>query len=204
MQSTELASERWPNSRPEPDAFTQTGVALKRFNFAAALVGISLVAVPMRAHAQLSTVVKPVQFGVAAGAAIPLSDFSNNFSTGYNGTITVGFNPALIPLGIRVDGAYNHFDFKGGGASIHITSATGNLVYKFPSMTVSPYGIGGIGLYNFGGSGGGSENEFGWNLGGGISLPLSGFDAFVEARYNQAQKNGVSTKFVPITFGIMF
>ncbi len=204
MRSTELASERWPNSRPEPDASTQTGVALKRFNFAAALVGISLVGLPLQARAQLSTVVKPVQFGVAAGAAIPMSDFSDAFSTGYNGTITLGLNPALIPLGIRIDGAYNHFDFKGGGASVHITSATGNLVYKFPSATVSPYAIGGVGLYNLGGTGGGSENDFGWNIGGGISLPLSGFDAFVEARYNQVQTRDVSTKFIPITFGIMF
>ncbi|MGH7605036.1 MAG: outer membrane protein [Gemmatimonadaceae bacterium] len=177
---------------------------MKRFNFAAALVGISLVGLPLQARAQLSTVVKPVQFGVAAGAAIPMSDFSDAFSTGYNGTITLGLNPALIPLGIRIDGAYNHFDFKGGGASVHITSATGNLVYKFPSATVSPYAIGGVGLYNLGGTGGGSENDFGWNIGGGISLPLSGFDAFVEARYNQVQTRDVSTKFIPITFGIMF
>jgi len=36
-------------------------------------------------------------------------------------------------------------------------------------------------------------------------MPLSGFDTFIEARYNQVQiSNSPSLKFVPITFGVMF
>jgi len=82
---------------------------------------------------------------------------------------------------------------------------TGNLVYSIPSETVAPYLIGGAGLYNIGGSGGGgSSNKFGWAIGGGITMPLSGFDTFLEARYNQVQGNGGSSKFIPITFGVMF
>jgi Outer membrane protein beta-barrel domain len=181
---------------------------LKRSIFAAALAGISVISLPVAARAQVSTVVKPVQFGVAAGAALPLSDFSDVFSTGFNGTVILALNPQMIPLGIRVEGAYNQFGVKGGGGgNSHITSGTGNLVYQVPSTSVSPYLIGGIGLYNLAVSselGGGSENDFGWNIGGGIKLPLSGFDTFIEARYNQVQTSGTSTKFVPITFGIMF
>ena len=39
-----------------------------------------------------------------------------------------------------------------------------------------------------------------------VSMPLSGFDTFLEARYNQVQfGNGdPSAKFIPITFGVMF
>jgi hypothetical protein len=154
------------------------------------------------------SVVKPVQFGIAAGAAIPMSDLSDIANTGFNGTVTVGFTPAMIPLGVRIDGAYNHFGIKDalGGGNVHITSVTGNLVYKIPAATISPYAIGGAGWYNVGFSdGGGSENKFGWNLGGGILLPLSGFQTFIEARYNQVQfSNAPSLKFIPITFGIMF
>ena len=47
-------------------------------------------------------------------------------------------------------------------------------------------------------------NHFGWNVGGGITMPLSGFDTFIEARYNQVQGNPGSLKFVPVTFGVMF
>jgi len=163
--------------------------------------------VSFEARAQMS-IVKPVQFGIAAGAAIPMSDLSDIANTGFNGTVTVGFTPAMIPLGVRIDGAYNHFGIKDalGGGNVHITSVTGNLVYKIPAATISPYAIGGAGWYNVGFSdGGGSENKFGWNLGGGILLPLSGFQTFIEARYNQVQfSNAPSLKFIPITFGIMF
>jgi hypothetical protein len=178
---------------------------LKRSLFVAALVGMALVS--FEARAQMS-IVKPVQFGIAAGAAIPMSDLSDIANTGFNGTVTVGFTPAMIPLGVRIDGAYNHFGIKDalGGGNVHITSVTGNLVYKIPAATISPYAIGGAGWYNVGFSdGGGSENKFGWNLGGGILLPLSGFQTFIEARYNQVQfSNAPSLKFIPITFGIMF
>ncbi|HKC79814.1 MAG TPA: hypothetical protein VKB91_01380 [Gemmatimonadaceae bacterium] len=185
---------------------------MKRSLFAAALSGIVLASLPGEASAQVSSVAKPVQIGVALGAALPTSDLSDVVNTGYNGTVTVGFNPAMIPLGIRVDGAYNQFAIKDaiGNGNVHFASVTGNLVYQIPGATVSPYAIGGAGWYraavNITGFGSGSENHFGWNLGGGIKLPLSGFDTFIEARYNQVQmSNGDPTlKFVPITFGIMF
>lgn len=181
---------------------------MKRSPFVAAVLGLALVSLPFGAGAQVSTVVKPVQFGVAAGAAFPTSDLSNSFSTGFNGTVTVGLNPEMIPLGIRIDGAYNQFNAKGGGANVHFTSVTGNLVYKIPSGGVSPYLIGGGGWYNAAvtvtGFGTGSDNHFGWDLGGGITMPLSGFDTFLEARYNQVQGNGGSLKFIPVTFGVMF
>jgi hypothetical protein len=35
-------------------------------------------------------------------------------------------------------------------------------------------------------------------------MPLSGFDTFLEARYNQVQFDNGSAKFIPITFGVMF
>jgi hypothetical protein len=37
-------------------------------------------------------------------------------------------------------------------------------------------------------------------------MPLSGFETFVEARYNQVQMSSgsPSLKFIPITFGVMF
>jgi hypothetical protein len=169
---------------------------------------MALVSLPFAARAQVSSAAKPVQFGVALGAALPVSDLSDSFNAGFNGTATVGFNPAMVPLGIRIDGAYNQFGAKGGGANVHFTSVTGNFVYKVPGAAVSPYLIGGAGWYNAAinitGLGSGSDNHFGWNIGGGISMPLSGFDTFIEARYNQVQGNGGSLKFIPVTFGIMF
>jgi len=182
---------------------------LKRSLFVVALAGMALVSLPVGARAQVATAVKPVQFGIAGGASLPTSDLSNGASTGFNVTGTIGWNPEMIPLGIRVDGAYNRFSLKNGvSGDIHFTSVTGNLVYKFPSATIAPYAIGGAGWYNAAGTvtgfGSGSDNHFGWNVGGGITMPLSGFDTFIEARYNQVQGNPGSLKFVPVTFGVMF
>lgn len=168
---------------------------------------MALVSLPLEARAQILKRGTAVQFGVAAGASIPVSDLADIANTGFNGTVTVGFTPAMIPLGIRIDGAYNQWGVKSafGGGNLRSTSVTGNFVYKMPGASFSPYVIGGPGWYNLGASGGGSsQNEFGWNVGGGISMALSGFDTFIEARYNQIQTSGGSTKFIPITFGVMF
>lgn len=186
---------------------------MRRSIIATALLGIALFSMSSESRAQVSTVAKPVQFGIAAGAALPMSDLSDGASTGFNVTGTVGITPQLIPLGVRIDAAYNRFSLKNGASGdVHFTSVTGNLVYKIPSEAVSPYVIGGAGWYNAGGTAtvsgfgtaSGSSNHFGWNLGGGISMPLSGFDTFLEARYNQVQGNGGSLKYIPITFGVMF
>jgi hypothetical protein len=182
---------------------------LKRSLLAAALAGVALVSNPFEARAQLATVAKPFQIGIAAGAAIPISDLADEVSTGFNVTGVVGFNPALIPLGVRIDAAYNRFALKNGvDGNESFISVTGNLLYKFPSQTISPYAIGGAGWCRFtvdvSGQGSASDNHFCWNLGGGLSMPLSGFDTFIEARYTQVQGDAGSAKFVPITFGVMF
>lgn len=169
-------------------------------------MGIALASVSFTAGAQISAA-KPVQIGVAGGASLPTSDLSDGANTGFNVTGTVGLNPKMIPLGIRVDAAYNRFGLKSPlSGNVSYTAVSGNLVYKFPSATVSPYAIGGAGWCHTTSSvtGSASDNNFCWNAGGGISMPLSGFDTFIEARYNQIQTSGTSTKFIPITFGVMF
>jgi opacity protein-like surface antigen len=175
-----------------------------------ALSGMALVSLPFAASAQVSSV-RPFQIGIAAGAALPMDELKDITDLGFNVTGTIGFHPALIPVGIRVDVAYNSFGIKddlGVDGNVHFTSVTGNLVWSIPSAAVSPYFIGGAGLYNAAidvpGFEDESDNKFGFNIGGGIKMALSGFDTFLEARYNQVQGNDGSLKFIPITFGLMF
>jgi len=182
---------------------------LKRSLFAAAVAAMALVSLPFAARAQVSSVVKPVQFGISAGAAMPTSDLSDISNTGWNANGHLAFSPALIPLGVRIDGGYSRFGFKQGvDGDIHFANVTGNLVYKIPSQAVSPYVLGGAGWYHLGatvpGFFSGSANKFGWNVGGGINMPLSGFDTFIEAKYTQIQGDNGSVKYIPITFGVMF
>jgi hypothetical protein len=172
------------------------------------IAAIALVAAPRVSHAQLG-VLKPFQLGIAGGGSLPMSDLSTSNSTGYNGTVAMAINLPIIPVGLRVDGAYNAFGAKAtGGAKYHVMSATGNLVWGLPMVGVSPYLIGGAGLYASTvqptGAANVTSNNFGWNAGAGVKLPLSVFSAFVEARYNRIKANGGSLSFVPVTFGIMF
>ena len=173
-----------------------------------AITTIALVAAPRVSSAQLG-VLKPFSLGIAGGATQPMSDLKTSTDIGYNGTVAMAINLPFIPVGLRVDGAYNQFGQKAGvPAKLHVMSATGNVVWRLPSIGISPYLIGGAGLYMQRATPTGgtavTDNHLGWNAGAGINLPLSVFHAFVEARYNRISTTGGSMEFVPVTFGIMF
>ncbi len=153
----------------------------------------------------------PFQIGASGGIAFPTGDLGTGTNTGYNIAVAVGYKPQLLPVSVRAEAAYNQFGFTNGGGSINIPAFTGNLVYELPlGMSFTPYAIGGAGLYRVSagfnnGVGTQAENDFGWNIGGGIKIPLStSFETFVEARYNSVNASGGTASFVPLTFGIMF
>jgi len=172
-----------------------------------AIAAIALVAAPRVSQAQLG-VLKPFQLGVAGGVTQPMSDLKDGADLGYNATAALGINLPFIPVGLRIDGAYNAFGQKAGvPAKLHTISATGNVVWRLPSVGISPYLIGGAGLYMVTADVSGAsqtDNHLGWNAGAGINLPLSVFKAFVEARYNRITTDAGSMQFVPVTVGIMF
>lgn len=152
----------------------------------------------------------PFQIGASGGIAFPTGDLGNATNTGYNIAVSVGYKPQLMPLAVRGEAAYNQFGFQGGGGNINIPSFTGNLEYELPlGMSFTPYAIGGVGLYrpsaDLGGGNTGTENDFGWNIGGGVKIPLStSFETFIEARYNSVNSNGATFSFIPVTVGVMF
>ena len=169
------------------------------------MMALATLAARRTANAQVATILKPVQVGVAAGAAIPVSDLGNSFSTGFNLTGTIGINVPLLPIGFRIDAAYNQFGAKGtSNLNAKIAGVSGNVVFSVPgAVIVSPYLIGGVGYYRVSSSATGSvaSNNFGFNAGAGVKLPLLVFSAFAEARYNRVSENGGSTSFVPVTLG---
>jgi opacity protein-like surface antigen len=122
---------------------------------------------------------------------------------GYNATLGVGFKPLLVPIGLRVEGMFNSFDFDGTDVSMRVMGLTGNATY-----TILPqlYAIGGIGMYNSKASVDNSESstDFGFNIGAGVNIPLTGFGTYIEARYHHVPVEDGSFKFIPVTFGIRF
>jgi opacity protein-like surface antigen len=151
----------------------------------------------------------PFEIGGAIGAAVPVGDLGDFTDVGYNATFMIGYNPVFLPVGLRFDAAYNEFGLEGTDGNVNISSFTGNAILKLPTGGFTPYVIGGAGLYRVGAELFGqtdAENRFGWNAGGGISMPLSGFKVFVEARFNQVrgEDGGPNLNFVPIVFGAIF
>ncbi len=179
---------------------------------------LALTASVSTAHAQ-----NPMTFGIAAGATFPTGDLSDiGANTGFHGMVTLGFMPALVPFGVRIDGAYNSMDIDGDftdgtttftDVSAEILSLTANGVFSMPGMMVtSPYLIGGVGYYSsklksepeFSED---RENDFGLNIGIGAKFNLSGFGTFAEVRYHtifDAEEGSGRTSYFPLTFGIMF
>jgi hypothetical protein len=147
-------------------------------------------------------------FGIAAGATLPMGDASDANNMGYHATLSLGIKPPLAPLGLRIEGTFNSLEFKDGvglnGESFRILGLTANGTY---TIIPTAYLIGGVGMYNSKVSvdGADAENDFGFNIGAGLNIPLTGFGTYVEARYHHIPM-GDDSKFqmVPISVGIRF
>lgn len=191
---------------------------MKRITIAVA----TLAAITLSATTSSAQSAKAISLGISGGAAIPAGDFGEDYTTGYNGTVSLMFKSIGSPIGLRVDGMYNKMSVKddrtisvpGFGIvdAAVITGANANLVYSLPGTGISPYLIGGAGVYGLkldvdDGDDPDSESKFGLNGGIGASFPLSGFNTFIEARFHHiftkdAFGDSRPTQFIPVTFGI--
>ena len=154
----------------------------------------------------------PIRFNVNAGAALPVGNFSDvnggAAQTGFQIGAGLELHAPLMPVGLRFDGAYDRMGIEGADANWSIWSITANAVL---SPMASPlYFIGGIGFYSTDITGNDvlvnqpSETDFGFNLGAGLQIPLTGFSTFVEARWNNINTPGDNIQYIPIVFGIRF
>src|ERR1700754_3719823 len=137
-----------------------------------AVAAFALMAPVAMAQAQL-------KFGVAAGASLPNGDLGDAAETGYHFMATAAVQPPLAPVGFRVDGMWNQFNFKSPATTnIRVMVLPANALRGRPgAMVVKPYAIGGVGMYNSKSSAAGAEssNDLGVNVGAGVSFGLAGF-----------------------------
>lgn len=168
------------------------------------IVAITLVAAPMLARAQSNS----THFNLAAGLTLPTGAFGDRNDAGYNVIVGLGMKQRGSSLGFRAEGIYNEFNEHGTGDKSHAGGITANAIYDLTTNsrtnTSSLYIIGGVGYYSTRESFFSSESQtnIGWNVGGGFEFPLSGFSAYVEARYHTVSNTVV--RFVPISFGLVF
>ncbi len=152
---------------------------------------------------------RPVQFGISGGADFPVSDQSDVYKTGWNGTALLAFNFGTSPFGMRVDGSYHELETKSdldaffiGSGKTRIIDGTFDVVIGPRSTSVEPYLLAGGGAYDLrfegqdittGNAFSHSTTRFGWNVGGGIAFPLGAPEKssrlFIEARYTSVSVN---------------
>lgn len=169
------------------------------------------VAVSIPAHAQ-------ARIGIAAGWSVPTSDFGDAVNSGYHVTGLLNVAKQDSPIGFRFDGTFSEYDFK---SSLGLSDAKARLIYGTANIVLSakggmgPYVIGGGGVYRSSAECTGcstSSTNGGFDAGVGYRFGLSGFSAFLEARYHtipsgsDATTAGTkkATSFIPISFGLIF
>jgi Outer membrane protein beta-barrel domain len=164
---------------------------------AACALALSIAAPSVRAQIPTPTI------GAGGGAAFPLGNNRDFYSTGYNVLVYGGIDFGLIPLGVRVDGALAHFSPQGFSGHDNVWSGTANLVYKIHAPIVQPYVIGGVGYYYTNVDASSSGSKFGVNGGVGLTLRIPAlFGVFGELRYHYIANAGHAIQYVPLTFGI--
>jgi hypothetical protein len=160
---------------------------------------------------------KTYALGIAAGTAVPAGGFADTKATGYNATVSLAIGSGDIPIGLRVDGIYNHFSRKADATSQQTAATTGanivgglvDLIYAFPGTTAKAYVIAGVGYYHtkIQGSGAAADNNIGFNGGVGVTFGAGPVAMFFETRYHSISRNaaqGGVVQFVPVTIGLLF
>lgn len=185
--------------------------------------GVLLVAATVQAQGTSSSE-RPFKIGGALGASIPLGDFGDAADLGFHLGGLIEYKPQSLPVNLRGEVTYNRFGLKEGAfggnpalgdvdGNASILNFLGNVVIPFGDAngTGRPHVIGGLGVYRlkFSGDFAGfdisdTETKFGINVGAGYSFNLSGFDAFVEARFHSIFTEGSNTTMIPLSFGFRF
>lgn len=148
-------------------------------------------------HAQTT---RPVSIDIAGGATL-----SQGSGVLFNGLAGIGVKLPNSSLGLRFDGMYT-----AGLSSVYargVTSLTANLVVPFASdHAVSPYLIGGPGLYATPGTG----VHAGGNAGAGINFRVNNTQLFVESRFHAYTVGALGNRtrqtnyMIPLSIGLRF
>jgi opacity protein-like surface antigen len=199
---------------------------MKRLLTSAAVLGFTVLAAS-GASAQDAPSTSPIQFGVMGGATFPTSDFKDVLKTGWNAGVLFNMGWATSPVGLRIDGQWNQFNFKNepllDGSHYRVIDGTADAVFNFGSTSMAKfYLLAGAGVYNLkitnpsedlGDFNRNAVTKFGLNGGAGLKFNLAGISPFIEARYHYVflsgddfANNGANPKLqmIPISVGLTF
>ena len=175
---------------------------MRRYSILFAVVALAASAYPLAAQAAAATMPVPI-IGVGGGISIPLGGIAKNRQPGFNLDAMAEFRAPSQPLGLRGEVLYQYFGASKDAVGVSDANTLGflvDVVYHAPQSQVRPYMIGGMGLYHTSENG----NSAGFNVGTGLTIPLTGMGAYAEARIHFALAQGPSFVTIPVTFGITF
>ncbi len=145
---------------------------------------------------------------VGGGLLMPMGDYKTADKMGFIGQAGIGF-PAG-PIGIRIEADYGQTSHKApADGNTKIIGGMGAAVYHFKTpASVTPYVLGGVGMYNVKvdvtGVGSASETKFAFGVGAGLEMKMTSMSLYLEAKYMNIATSGSATTFIPITVGLRF
>jgi hypothetical protein len=142
-----------------------------------------------------------VRLSIAGGPSFP-TGADHHLDMGFHVQAGADLGLALLPIGLRLDGAFNRFSEDHGNYDVLHGAVSG--VFNIPMIAATPYLIGGLGMYSAEDKAHNEERvtNLGFNVGAGIRLPLPGLSVFAEARLHNPFDQEV--RFVPVSLGFRF
>jgi hypothetical protein len=142
------------------------------------LAAVMCVLVPVTADAQ-------VRFLAGAGVTNPMGDLNDAVDVGWHATAGVQVGIGALPVGLRADGGYHSFGEQGANPKLSILSGALSLVVTFPGVGLSPYLLGGVGMYRTSVDVDASDPDSDPGVHGafGVDIGSLGFGMFAEVRF---------------------
>ncbi len=170
--------------------------------------------------------------GVAGGATFPTRDLNTFYNTGWTVNVPIGWESQTVPLGVRVNLAYDRLNgadvsngsFAGSLDNTDVWSGSLDLTAKLP------FGLNGSGLYVVGGGGAyhfrdfsgatsttvfpdgsvtlspttNSTTKFGLDGGVGLDFGWGPAKLYVEGRWVSVFTPGKNANWIPVVLGLKF
>lgn len=146
------------------------------------------------------------QVRILAGAGVtnPISDLNDVTDVGWHAMAGMQLSVAALPVGLRADGGYHSFGQQGANPQTSILSGALSVVLTLPGVGLSPYLLGGVGIYRTSLDVSGTEptSDTGIHAAFGVDIGALGFGGFAELRGVSVGTEGAGNfRFLTATLG---
>jgi len=138
------------------------------------------------------------------GVSNPMSDLNGVSDVGWHASAGLQLGIAALPVALRADGARHSFGQQGANPTPNILSGAVSLVVMFPGLGLSPYILGGLGVYRMGTDAPGAPTESDTGIHGAFGVDIGSLSAggFAEVRLvNVGTESAGNRRYVSATLG---